>query len=57
MLLQEEWDEVIVKDISYKRTLQIALLVGCIVGFGGLTYMLYKKWENWAVVIVENFPK
>ncbi|OZC07937.1 ankyrin repeat protein [Onchocerca flexuosa] len=41
--IQEEWARIIVKDVSHKRTLQIALLIGCVVGFGGLTYMLYKK--------------
>ncbi|VDM07456.1 unnamed protein product [Wuchereria bancrofti] len=44
--VQEEWDEFIVQDFSRKRTLQITLLIGCVVGFGGLTYILYKKWKS-----------
>nr|CDP98686.2 Bm5398, isoform c [Brugia malayi] len=44
--VQEEWDKIIVQDLSRKRTLQITLVIGCIVGFGGLTYILYKKWKS-----------
>ncbi|KAK6108628.1 Ankyrin repeats (3 copies) family protein [Brugia pahangi] len=44
--VQEEWDKIIVQDFSRKRTLQITLVMGCIVGFGGLTYILYKKWKS-----------
>ncbi|VDK64041.1 unnamed protein product [Onchocerca ochengi] len=41
--VQKEWARIIIKDISHKRTFQTALFIGCVVGFGGLTYMLYKK--------------
>ncbi|VBB26366.1 unnamed protein product [Acanthocheilonema viteae] len=42
-VVQEECNEVISKEVSHKRKFQILLLIGCIVGFGGLTYMLCKK--------------
>ncbi|CAG9535643.1 unnamed protein product [Cercopithifilaria johnstoni] len=41
--IREEWDGVKSKDVPHKRKLQIALLIGCVVGFGGLTYMICKK--------------
>ncbi|VDK77899.1 unnamed protein product [Litomosoides sigmodontis] len=31
------------KDIPRRGKLQMVLLIGCVVGFGGLTYMLFKK--------------
>uniref|UniRef100_A0A915PNS1 ANK_REP_REGION domain-containing protein n=1 Tax=Setaria digitata TaxID=48799 RepID=A0A915PNS1_9BILA len=43
LLAKEDWDRIIIRNDSNKRKLQIALLIGCIVGFGGLTYMFYKK--------------
>uniref|UniRef100_A0A158Q790 ANK_REP_REGION domain-containing protein n=1 Tax=Elaeophora elaphi TaxID=1147741 RepID=A0A158Q790_9BILA len=41
---QDQCHGIVSKNISRRRTLQIALFIGCVVGFGGcLTYMLCKK--------------